>query len=146
MCLTWRFHHLCYKRLAQACGTDRQDVDLNSWRRAIKQRALTSIPWIVNMMHPRVWRALFLTSVFCQLGMAGKYGRLCQQMRKIFEKYLEKNFSFIVHRHCALVWFLRPMTITMWPHLLIHSTSNASIRRKFSELCGAYEMVYVPFF
>uniref|UniRef100_A0A8C2IBK4 Protein tyrosine phosphatase receptor type Na n=1 Tax=Cyprinus carpio TaxID=7962 RepID=A0A8C2IBK4_CYPCA len=36
------------------------------------------------MMHPRVWRALFLMSVFCQLGMAGKYGclfekRLCSR-------------------------------------------------------------------
>lgn len=40
------------------------------------------------------------------------------------EKYHEKN--------CALVWFLRPMTIAMWPHLPTYTVQQKSTRGQFS--------------
>lgn len=51
---------------------------------------------------------------------------------KVFEKYHER----IVHRHCALVWFLRPMTIAMWPYLPTYIVQQKSTRGQFSVACG----------
>jgi len=76
-------------------------------------------------------------SVFCQLGMAGKYGRLCQQMRKSSRIHCAKT--------CISVLFKAYDNYDVATFTYIaYSTTNAS-PRQFSELCDTYETVYVPF-
>lgn len=119
ICFTWRAHHLCYNRLARACGFDGQNVVLNTRRRAKTNACWIQCAGSLLRCIREYGEPCFSWPYSTSWGWRANTVGYVIVTEKVLEKCIKRclnsvtDFIYCMYLRQTLVLFLRPMTIIL---------------------------------